>query len=348
MVQRDIVVIGASAGGVEALSQLVRDFPADFPAAVFIVLHIAPHSKSVLPDILSRNGALKAHHAVDGEPIQKGAIYVAPPDHHLLIQEGVVRVIRGPRENGHRPAVDPLFRTAARYFSTRVIGVVLTGSLDDGTAGLEAVKSRGGVAVVQDPADAFHAGMPTSAIRNVNVDHILPLSLIGAALIELTQELVEENTTPVSEEMNMESEIARFSEPALQAHNRPGVPSGFTCPECHGALFELHEGELVRFRCRVGHAFSPDSLLAEQTNALESALWIALRALEESASLSRRVADRARAQSRNLPADTFEERAEEAERSAALIREVLLHNKNLLAGDDTEGVSVEEVHSADN
>src|SRR5215207_239744 len=183
----DIIVVGASAGGVEALSQLVASLPPDLPASVFIVLHIPAEGTSVLPRILNRAGPLPAIHPLDGQVIEKGHVYIAPPDHHLLIKQGYVELTRGPRDNGHRPSVDPLFRSAARAYGRRVVGVVLTGALDDGTAGLLAVGMRGGICVVQDPQDALYAGMPQSAIDNVEVDHVVPLAEMGELLMQLAQ-----------------------------------------------------------------------------------------------------------------------------------------------------------------
>jgi len=189
----DIIVIGASAGGVEALIALARQFPSDFPASVFIVLHIAPYPPSMLPDILNKAGVLPASHAVHGEPIERGHIYVAPSDSHMMLQAGSLRVVRGPKENGHRPAVDPLFRTAARFYHSRVIGVILTGALDCGTAGLMAVNSFGGLAVVQDPKEALCSEMPQSAIDHVKVDHVVPISGRAALLERFAGEPAKEN-----------------------------------------------------------------------------------------------------------------------------------------------------------
>ena len=188
---RDIIVIGASAGGVEALSQLARHLPADLPAAVFVVLHVPPYSPGLLPRILSRSRTLPASHPADGEAIRNGRITIAPPDHHLLLEGGRIRLTRGPRENGHRPAVDPLFRTAACSFGPRVVGVVLSGTLDDGTAGLAAIKQRDGVAVVQDPDEALYTGMPRSAMESVAVDYCLPINGIAELLVRLAREPFE-------------------------------------------------------------------------------------------------------------------------------------------------------------
>lgn len=327
----DIIVVGASAGGVEALAQLVRDLPPELPAAIFVVLHIAPQGTSVLPKILNRSlqkrqgSSLLAAHPYDGETIQHGRIYVAPPDHHLIIKDGYICLARGPKENSHRPAVDPLFRTAARVYGPRVIGVVLSGTLDDGTAGLVAVKKRGGVAVVQNPDEALYSGMPSSAIENVDVDHILQLSDMAPVLVELTYKPVEEERAEsVSSDMEMESDMAELELRAMQSSDRPGTPSPFACPECAGVLWELDEGGLMRFRCRTGHAYSMRSLLAEQSEALEIALWSALRALEEKAALVQRMAIKARDRNQNISAKRFEEQGQDSQQRAALIRQMLL------------------------
>jgi two-component system chemotaxis response regulator CheB len=300
--------------------------PLDLPAAIFIVLHLAPDGTSALPHILQRAGPLPAVHPRDREAIQHGRIYVAPPDHHLLVKRDYIRLAPGPKENGHRPAVDPLFRTAAQTFGRRVVGVVLTGARDDGTAGLVAVKQRGGVAVVQDPDTALYDGMPRSAIENVDdVDYVLPLAEIAPILVRLAHEAVEEeDAAPVSSEMEIEADIAELDREALENSERPGTPSGFTCPECNGVLWELHDGELVRYRCRVGHAYSAESLLEEQSNELEAALWAALDALKQKATLAHRLAVGARTRGHHRAAARFEEQAQEAEQRAEVVRKVLL------------------------
>lgn len=328
MSRHDIIVIGASAGGVEALKELVSGLPPDFPVAVFVVLHIPAQSPSVLPSILRRVGALEAIQPGDGDAIQPGRIYVAPPDHHLLVQDGYVRIVRGPRENRHRPAADPLFRSAAHAYGPRVVGVVLTGMFDDGTAGLLAVKARGGVAIVQDPNEALYPGMPRSALENVKVDYCLPLSGIAARLVQLANEPVEiEGAHAMPEGIEIESKIAQMEESNMGGVEKLGSPSAFTCPECHGTLWELHDGELLRFRCHVGHAFSAESLQAEQAQALETALWSALRALEENVAMAQRMAARARKSNHHLSAARYEERARETEQHAALMRQMLFSSE---------------------
>lgn len=325
MPTRDKIVIGASAGGVEALIELVRQLPEDFPAALFIVLHVSPHGTSVLPTILSRAGKLPAFHPQDGQAIQPGRIYVAPSDSHLLVKRGYVTLTRGPRENGHRPAIDPLFRTAARAYGRRVVGVVLTGMLDDGTAGLLAIKSREGVAIAQDPEDAMYSGMPCSAIDNVDIDYVVRISELAPLLTRLIREEVEdEEGKPVSDEMEYESDIAELDNSALEGRH-VGQPSVFACPECGGTLWEVHDEDLIRFRCRVGHAYSPQTLLAHQSDALEEAFWVALRALEEQAALAHRLAHRAKERGNERVVANFEEQEKAAKEHAQIVRDVLLN-----------------------
>jgi two-component system chemotaxis response regulator CheB len=337
MPDHGIVVVGASAGGVEALADLAASLPGDLPAAVFVVLHLPATGTSALPEILGRHGPLPAGHVRDGEPIQPGQIYVAPPDHHVLLRTGHVHLSRGPRENGHRPAIDPLFRSAAREYATRVVGVVLSGALDDGTGGLLAIKSRGGIAVVQDPTDALYPGMPGNALQHVEVDHVLPAAAMGELLVRLIADSAEAPADPAPTGMRVEVEMEGFSLEAFEG-DHPGRPSGFSCPDCHGVLWAIRDGGLERYRCRVGHAWSPESLLTQQSEALEAALWIALRSLEERAALARRLAEPARRRGHRITATRFEEQASEAQQAARLVRDLLLNRGNFatawpLAGD---------------
>jgi len=337
MPDHGIVVVGASAGGVEALADLATSLPDDLPAAVFVVLHLPATGTSALPEILRRHGPLPAAHVRDGEPIQSGRVYVAPPDHHVVLRTGHVHLSRGPRENGHRPAIDPLFRSAAREYGTRVIGVVLSGTLDDGTAGLLAIKSRGGVAVVQDPEDALYTGMPGNALEHVQVDHVASAASMGKLLASLIANLAEPPPAPALSDMQVEIEMEGFSLEAFEG-THPGRPSGFSCPDCNGVLWQIQDGGLERYRCRVGHAWSPESLLTQQSEALEAALWIALRSLEERAALARRLAEPARRRGYSITATRFEEQAAEAQQAARLVRDLLLHRDAFatawpLAGD---------------
>jgi two-component system chemotaxis response regulator CheB len=337
MPDHGIVVVGASAGGVEALTDLAASLPGDLPAAVFVVLHLPATGTSALPEILRRHGPLPAAHVKDGEPIQPGRVYVAPPDHHVLLRTGHVHLARGPRENGHRPAIDPLFRSAAREYATRVIGLVLSGALDDGTAGLLAIKSRGGIAVVQDPADALYPGMPGNALEHVQVDHVAAAASMGRLLARLIADVTEPPANPAPSDMQVEVEMEGLSLEAFEG-NHPGRPSGFSCPDCNGVLWQIQDGGLERYRCRVGHAWSPESLLTQQSEALEAALWVALRSLEERAALARRLAEPARGRGYTITATRFEEQAAEAQQAARLVRDMLLRRDTFatawpLAGD---------------
>jgi two-component system chemotaxis response regulator CheB len=319
---RDVVVVGGSAGSIEALIRLVASLPHDFAAAVLVVVHMPSQATSALPAILDRAGPLAAGSARDGAPIRPGRVYVATPDHHLLVHRGRIELGHGARENRHRPAVDPLFRSAARAYGPRVVGVVLSGSLDDGTAGLVAIKRMGGVAVVQEPDEALFPSMPLSALAHVAVDHRLPVGEMGALLTRLAAERVDGLPRRADDEMEQEVEIAELDEEALQGE-RPGKPASLACPDCGGTLWELQEGDLLRFRCRVGHAFSAEALLAAENEALEGALWAALRTLKETIELSRRMAARAADRAQTGLAKRFEERAAEAEQRAEVIRRVL-------------------------
>jgi two-component system chemotaxis response regulator CheB len=327
----DIIVVGASAGGVEALSELVRGLPGDLPAAVFIVLHVPAQSPSILPQILARAGKLPATHALDGEEIAPGRVYIAPPDNHLLVERGHVRVVRGPKENRCRPAVDPMFRSAALAYGPRVVGVILTGALDDGTVGLRDLKKRGGTTIVQDPREALYPGMPQSALDNVKVDYCLPLAEIAPLLAHLASEpAADEGAYPVPDDLKTEAGIAeqQMGAPELiESVEKIGRRSIFTCPECSGTMWELTDGDLLRFRCHVGHAFSAESLMAEQAETLEDALWSAVRALEEKVALARRLAQRARDRSYHKAALTYDERARVAEKQAEIVRQMLLNGR---------------------
>jgi len=320
----DIIVVGASAGGVEALTQLARRLPVDLPAAVFVVLHIPAQGPSYLPDLLSRAGPLPAAHPEDGEPIKRGRIYVAPPDNRLLIEDSSVRVVRGPMEKRYRPAVDPLFRSAAREHGPRVVGVVLSGALDDGTAGLLAVKKQGGIAVVQEPREAAFQGMPRSALENVEVDYRLPIAEIASLVARLAKETPKEKLAGrVPEQIDIEVKVAAMEDTDTNLVGKIGKPSVFSCPDCHGILYEIHNGEVLRFRCQVGHAYSADSMLSAQTEALERALWAACRSLEERADLVRKLAERAHGRNNPKLAARFEARAQEAEEHADTLRSIL-------------------------
>ncbi|MBO3742858.1 chemotaxis protein CheB [Actinoplanes flavus] len=314
---RDLVAIGASAGGVEALRAVVAGLPPDYPGAILVVLHVPREAPSALPRILARSGPLPASAARDGDQVRSGHIYVAPGDHHLLLLDGRLRLSRGPAENGHRPAVDPLFRSVARRAGRRAIGVILSGTRDDGAAGLASIAGRGGATVIQDPADALYAGMPRAALEAVDPDHVVPAAKIGGLLGDLTAEDLAPIPAPGPDAM-LDAEVA-MSELSSITTDGLAPPAGFGCPTCGGSLFQIEERPLPRFRCRVGHAWSPETLLDEQAATLESALWMALRSLQEKAALSRRMAERPH----RADPQRFRDMAEDAENAAAEIRALI-------------------------
>ena len=330
---RRIVVMAASAGGIEALQTVLRELSPDFDAPVLIVLHMAAGSGGALPGILDRAGPLRAISAVDGQELVPGRVHVCVADHHLLVGEGHLHVRRGPRENGHRPAADPLFRSAALYYGPRAIGVVLSGNLSDGTAGLLAIRRQGGVAVVQDPVDALYDGMPMSALEYVGADHVVPAVEIGPLLNRLVKEALPATPSPEAPD-HMRQEVAIMEDKeALLRGEHPGEPSPWPCPDCSGVLWQIDEGNMVRFRCRVGHAWSADDLLNVQGSAIENALWMALRSLEDRAALSRTLAERALAGGRSISANRFRSESADYEESVRILRELL---NGRLVGDADE------------
>jgi len=328
MPKRDTIVIGASAGGVQALSELVAALPADLPAAVFIVLHIPPNAPSLLPHILSRDAKLPVDHAVNGEKIQDGKVYVARADHHLMIENGHVKLVHGPKENLHRPSIDALFRSAARWRGPRVIGVVLTGARADGAVGMRAIKDCGGLTIVQDPSEAQFPSMPLSVMQEIKTDYSLPVSEIGPLLAKLSRESTEEEGRyPVPENIDLQVKIAQQeieSAELIATVEKLGNISKLTCPDCQGALWEIKDRDILRYRCHVGHAYSAESLGEGQKHVLEFALWSAVRALEEQMILSRRIVERARNANHIRAARIFEKRAQEAESHSSILRQLLL------------------------
>ena len=330
--KRDLIVIGASAGGLDALQQLVRTLPADFPASILIVLHSSPHTRSVVPQILSRAGKLKVSHPNDGEAFAHGHVYVAPPDFHMLIERNRLRVVKGPRENLHRPAIDPLFRSAAAANGPRAIGVVLSGMLDDGTSGLMMVRAAGGVALVQSPDTALFPDMPRNALKSVPDARIVDIANMGQLLITLTQEEVPEIAIQISETASIdnqkEARIASFDMAEIEDELRPGKSSTFACPDCGGVLWEIDQQGFIRYRCRVGHAYTLRHLAAQQQQALEAALWAALRGLEEKVSLLNRMAAHAEDRQSSVLARVYRARAEDKQAHAAAIRQLLLQSES--------------------
>ena len=325
----DIIVIGASAGGLKALGAIVGSLPTDIDAAIFIVQHLPADKPSILPKILADVGSLPASHASDGEPIQKGRIYVAPPDYHLLVNQGSMRVVHGPKENRFRPAIDTLFRSAARAYGSRVVGVVLTGYLDDGTVGLQAVKKRGGVAIVQDPKEAEYPSMPKSALRYVKVDRCLPLAEIPHLLVELSkQPAAEEEAYPMTEEIEIESKIAEQqmnTQELLENVEAIGTRTTYTCPECNGSIWQVDKSEPLRFRCHTGHSFTADTFLAEQTQNLEKALWSATQIMEDKVMFFRQMSERMGNYNLQSAAAKYEEYAKSLDAEVSLIRGIILN-----------------------
>jgi two-component system chemotaxis response regulator CheB len=328
MPHHDVVVVGASSGGVEVLATLVSGLPEDLPAAVFIVLHVRPDAPSQLPAILNRAGRLPVAHAVDGEPIRRGRVYVAPPGLQTYLQRGRISVRRGPQENLHRPAVDPLFRTAAHHYGARVIGVVLSGALDDGSAGLLAIKRAGGIAVVQDPDDATVGGMPTNACAQVAVDHCVPSPLLPPLLVELVGSAAQPD---LGAEVPLETfEEAGPSAPFLRSEQQ-GSEAALSCPECQGTLWQIKDGDTLRFRCRVGHAYSEGAIDRAQSESAERALWSALRALEERVALMRKLSSGARRRGHAAIAALFDERSEQIDRDMMAIHDLIVNSSTLEA-----------------
>lgn len=271
--RRRVIVVGASAGGVEALQQLAHGLPADLAAPVFVVLHVHARSRSLLPEILSSAGQLPASHALDGAAIENGHIYIAPPDHHLIVERDHMHVGLGPKENYQRPCINVTFRSAALAYGDKAIGVILTGQLDDGTAGSWDIKRRGGTIIVQHPEDAAFSSMPLSTLREVEADYTLPLSDIGPLLGRLLSENGDDKSPLQQENPGMQPRVVDL-----------------TCPECRGTIWEVPNGPVMQYRCRVGHSYSPRSMLAEHTAAQEKALWAAVVALEEGAVLANKLA----------------------------------------------------------
>lgn len=298
--------MGASAGGVEALQRVVRGLPSRFPSPIVVVLHVPVTAHSRLPDILERAGPLRARAVADGDVLEPGTIHVAPPDRHVIITDGRLGLVEGPRENGVRPAIDPLLRSAARIWGDRVISVVLSGTLDDGTAGTAAVHANGGVTIVQEPTDAICPGMPANCIDGAPVDYVVTADDMGGLLLEL---------------------VERSERPGAPPASPPAVTSRATdvvCPECGGVLREFDENGVFRFHCRVGHNYSQESLYAAQDDKLEAALWAAIRSLEESASLARRLANSARGRGAITTAQRFEARERDAAERADLVRSAIM------------------------
>jgi two-component system chemotaxis response regulator CheB len=306
MPNRDIIAIGASAGGVEALQKLVSGLPADFPAAVLVVMHLPSQGRSFLPQVLSTSGPLPANEAQDGERIDPGRIYVAPSDYHLLVSRGHIHLIRGPKEGRQRPSINVTFRSVAMAYYERAIGVVMTGMLDDGTAGLWEIKNRGGLAVVQDPDDAVCPSMPVSAMQDVAIDHRATAAEMGSLLNELVR----------SERSAGEDVFAGYAGPRF---------CGVTCPECRGPVFEIERNGLFEFQCRSGHHYSTTTLLDEHMATQERKLFEAIVMLDEGADLSEYLAPRVEVHDR----ERLVHQAEELRQQANFVRHMMQERKSV-------------------
>ncbi len=318
-----VVVIGASAGGVPALTHLLSRIEPGLDASVLVVLHVPPSGRSVLPDILTRAGPLPAAHPRDGEPLVAGHVYVAPPDRHLVLNDDIIRVTAGPWENGHRPSVDVLFRSAALWHGPRTIAVVLSGALHDGAAGVGVVAEQGGAVLVQDPADAEVREMPQHALASVPDAMVGPVEYLAQQINMLTREaapVMPRNKIRGGEAAEVAIAQGERSDPA----RFEGMSAGLVCPDCSGALFELRDGRILRYRCRVGHAWTADALALAHGRELEEALWTALRVLEDDEALQGRMADRARERGRDRSAAQYEQLRDERSRMIDFVRKALV------------------------
>lgn len=341
MTNHHVITIGTSAGGVQALTTIIKLLPKGFPASIHIVQHMSTEAPSNLATVLEKAGQLPVAFAKDRELIQPSRIYLAPPDRHLLLEKERVRVIRGPRENRMRPAIDPLFRSAAVAYRSYATGVILTGMLDDGTAGLQAIKACGGMAIVQDPQEAKYPSMPESAISVVAVDRIVPLKEIPQILIERVRQ-----TPPIVREIPpdllLEVPIPQDAITPPETMAKIGTPVAQSCPSCGGPLWQIGQDPLLRYRCYVGHAFTSKALIREQSEATEKALWIALRTLEERSRLLKTMSDRYAQNGSASLAKVHQERSQEALEHSILIRN-LIRNLRTIAENSPEETSDKKV-----
>lgn len=328
MTGHDIIVIGASAGGLKALSAVLTELPSDLAAAVFVVQHLAADRESYLPKLLADVTDLPVSSPVDDEVFSLGHVYVAAPDHHLLLSGDHVRVMRGPQENRFRPSIDALFRSAARSHGSRVIGMVLTGYLDDGTVGLQTIKKRGGITIVQDPQEAEYPSMPRIALRYVKVDHTVPIADAGALLVRLVGDPpAAQEEFPTTPEIEIESNIAEQTmntKEFLENVEKIGERTTYTCPDCSGAIWQIGNDEPLKLRCHVGHSFTGEIFSAEQSRNIESALWTAIRIMEEKVTFSRQLAQRKRKQDRVAEAVAYEQEADVLDREVTKVRDLIV------------------------
>ncbi len=331
MIGHDIIVIGGSSGSIDALSNLVAKLPADLPAALFVVVHTSPEGPSFLAQILDRASTLKARVANDPDDIRHGTIYVAPGDHHLLVKDHFVRVMRGPRENRLRPAIDPLFRTAAVAYGPRVIGILLSGYLDDGVSGLLAIKRCGGITIVQDLQDAEVPDLPRHALEKVPVDYVLPVAQMAEHLNNLVRSPAPERV-PVPLDIQIEAQIAETGVSTIAMADQLGTLTALSCPECSGPLWHVDGDEVQRYRCHTGHSYTAQFLLNAQDHDLEQALWEAVRSMDQQVKLLETLTDDEHKAGREKMAHIYGQRAREAQQHADVIRRHLIEKRVGLDG----------------
>lgn len=322
------IVIGASAGGFEVVKNLASQLPEDLTVPVFVVMHVSASHPSILPEILARVWQLPAIHPRDGGKIEPGVIYVAPPDHHLLIDNGHVAVKRGPKENGFRPSIDALFRSAAYSYGPGAIGVVLSGALHDGASGLWSIKRLGGTAIVQDPYEAEYASMPRSALEYVEADYKVRSTEVGPLLVRLVNGNTDrEMETEIPMDKELEKRIAKEVNIAAGTHLSHkailelGELTPFTCPLCQGTLVSINEGKLFRFRCHTGHGFSEDALLEDVMEATGETIVQVARGLQEAEMLLTHIGQHIRDNGNTVRAEKFFAKAREIGKRASRFME---------------------------
>jgi len=328
---RNIVVVGASAGGVEAIIEMVKGIPRGYPGAIFIVQHTPAYAKSNLDLIVQNHTDLLVKKGTDGEEITGGTIYVPRADHHLIMEAGRVVISKGPRENRFRPAVDTLFRSAAHAYRERVVGVVLSGALNDGTSGMWMINRLGGTAIVQEPGEALFPDMPKSVMQYTEVDHVLPVARMGPLLFHLASQKIGDvpvNRVGKMKEQLLEIElgIAKGKNGLIMGLLEQGTPSALACPECHGALTQFEEGKLLRFRCHTGHAHTAESLLASIQDNVEKSMWEVMRGMEENNILLESMAQQLERDQQHTLASRYREQSRRFQQQAKAVQEAILEN----------------------
>ncbi len=325
MENRDVIVIGGSSGATAPLKAILGALPRDIPAVIFVVLHIPTRTYGLLSSVAGAAGPLPARQVEDGMRIEHGNVYIAAPDHHMILSDGMIRLGRGPRENMVRPAIDPLFRSAALTYGPRVIGVVLSGLLSDGAAGLHAIKQCGGIALVQDPEDALADEMPRRALETVIADLCVPSARLGDVISDMARQAPGPKL-PVPPELRLEVDIAMGERIDSATLTQIADPAALTCPGCGGVLSKIRDGRPLRFRCQVGHAYTADIVAKEQEGRVDEALRVALRIIEERAELVSRMAEESRQSGRKALAEMYAERVKEYREYADTIRKAVLRS----------------------